>query len=71
MAIDTRTYDNGGRMTGSSYNNGVSESRSYDSDNTLSSISYSGASMGNLSYSWDDNKNRTAEEEKGSGLNNG
>ncbi|GAB5404837.1 MAG: hypothetical protein Aurels2KO_30680 [Aureliella sp.] len=59
--IDTRTYDNGGRMTGSSYNNGVSESRSYDSDNTLSSISYSGASIGNLSYSWDNNKNRTAE----------
>ncbi|GAB5406686.1 MAG: hypothetical protein Aurels2KO_49170 [Aureliella sp.] len=59
--IDTRTYDNGGRMTGSSYNNGVSESRSYNSDNTLASISYSGASIGNLSYSWDDNKNKTAE----------
>ncbi|GAB5404833.1 MAG: hypothetical protein Aurels2KO_30640 [Aureliella sp.] len=59
--IDTGDLDNGGRMTGSSYNNGVSESRSYNSDNTLASISYSGASIGNLSYSWDDNKNKTAE----------
>ena len=37
--IDTRTYDGGGRMTSSSYSNGVAESRSYNTDNTLVGIS--------------------------------
>jgi RHS repeat-associated protein len=59
--IDTRTYDDGGRMTASSYNNGVSESRSYNNDNTLATINYTGASIGNLAYTWDANKNKTAE----------
>lgn len=59
--IDTRAYDNGGRLTSSTYNNGVSESRSYNADDTLASISFSGAAIGNLSYGWDDNKNKTAE----------
>ena len=59
--IDTRAYDDGGRMTSSSYANGVSESRSYNSDNTLASISYSGAAVGDLSYGWDVNKNKTSE----------
>jgi len=36
--IDTRVYDNGGRMTSSSYNNGVIESRTYQTDNTLATI---------------------------------
>ena len=58
--IDTRTYDDGGRMTASVYNNGVSESRAYNADNTLASISYSGAAIGNLSYGWDANKNKTS-----------
>ena len=48
-------------MTGSTYNNGVSESRSYNTDNTLASISYTGASIGTYSYGWDDNKNKTSE----------
>ena len=60
--IDTRGYDDGGRMTSSSYNNGVSESRGYNTDNTLASITFSGASIGNMPYSWDANKNKTAEE---------
>ncbi|MEM6472846.1 MAG: RHS repeat-associated core domain-containing protein, partial [Planctomycetota bacterium] len=59
--IDTRTYDDGGRMTASSYNNGVSESRTYNNDNTLASISYTGAAIGNLTYGWDANKNKTSE----------
>ncbi len=29
--------------------------------NTLASISYTGAAIGNLSYGWDDNKNKTSE----------
>ncbi len=59
--IDTRAYDNAGRMTSSSYNNGVSESRTYNNDNTLASINYTGAAIGNLSYAWDANLNKTSE----------
>jgi RHS repeat-associated protein len=59
--IDTRTYDDGGRMLTSSYNNGVGETRAYNNDNTLASINFSGAAIGNLSYNWDANKNKTSE----------
>ncbi|MDX1926575.1 MAG: RHS repeat-associated core domain-containing protein [Pirellulaceae bacterium] len=83
--IDTRVYDNGGRMTSSNSlsnthrfrptgrfsrsnqllrtveNNGVSETRAYNTDNTLASISFTGASIGNLTYGWDANKNKTSE----------
>ena len=59
--IDTRTYDNSGRMVTSTYNNGVSETRAYNSDNTLSAITFNGAPIGNLSYTWDANKNKTSE----------
>ena len=59
--IDTRSYDDGGRMISSSYNNGVSESRSYDMDDTLTNISFLGANIGDLSYNWDANKNKTSE----------
>ncbi len=59
--IDTRVYDNGGRMTSSTYNNGVSDTRAYNTDNTLVSISFAGASIGNLTYGWDANKNKTSE----------
>jgi hypothetical protein len=48
--IDTRAYDSGGRMTSSSYHNGVSESRTYNDDNTVASISFTGAAIGNLGY---------------------
>jgi hypothetical protein len=48
-------------MLTSSYNNGVSETRGYNNDNTLGSISYTGAAIGNLSYGWDNNKNKTSE----------
>jgi RHS repeat-associated protein len=59
--IDTRAYDDGGRMTSSSYHNGVSESRTYNNDNTLAGISFTGAAIGNLTYGWDENKNKTSE----------
>jgi hypothetical protein len=38
--VVARTYDDGGRLTGSTYNNGVSETRAYNTDNTVTSISY-------------------------------
>ncbi len=84
-SIDTRVYDNGGRMTSSKpfsntnprwqsdlcqrserirrtvESNGVSETRAYNTENTLASIIFSGASIGNLSYGWDANKNKTSE----------
>jgi RHS repeat-associated protein len=39
----------------------VSESRAYNTDNTLASISFTGAAIGDLSYGWDANKNKTSE----------
>ncbi len=61
--IDTRAYDNGGRMSSSTYNNGVVDTRAYGLDNTLSSITFagSGTSIGNMSYAWDNNRNKTSE----------
>ncbi|WP_218933574.1 RHS repeat-associated core domain-containing protein [Rubripirellula lacrimiformis] len=59
--VDTRSYDDGGRMTGSAYNNGVSAIRAYNTDNTLASITHSGAAVGNYTYGWDSNKNKTSE----------
>ncbi|WP_230777177.1 RHS repeat domain-containing protein, partial [Roseiconus lacunae] len=59
--VDTRTYDDGGRMLTSSYSNGVSETRTYNDDNTLASINFTGAPIGNLTYGWDSNKNKTSE----------
>jgi len=47
VTIDTRTYDDGGRMLTSAYNNGVSETRAYNNDNTLASINFTGAPIGN------------------------
>ncbi|AMV32618.1 tRNA nuclease WapA precursor [Pirellula sp. SH-Sr6A] len=61
--ISTRTYDDGRRLTGETLGNGVTESRTYASDNLLTAISYggTGTSIGNLSYTWDSNKNKTSE----------
>ncbi len=59
--IDTRTYDDGGRMTSEVLGNGITETRAYRTDNLLSSISFSNTNIGNLGYSWDANKNKTAE----------
>jgi RHS repeat-associated protein len=59
--IDTRTYDDGGRLTSEVLGNGITETRAYRTDNLLSSINYSNTNVGNLAYSWDANKNKTAE----------
>ena len=48
-------------MQSSTYNNGVAETRAYNIDNTLTSITFDGAPIGNLTYGWDDNKNKTSE----------
>ncbi len=61
--MDTRAYDDGGRMNSSTLGNGVVETRGYNSDNTLSTISFggNGTAIGNLTYTWDSNKNKTSE----------
>jgi len=48
-------------MIGSTYNNGVGETRTYKADNTLAAINFSGAPIGNLAYAYDANKNKTTE----------
>ena len=59
--IDTRSYDDGGRMTSEVLGNGITETRAYRADNLLSTISFSNTNIGNIGYSWDANKNKTAE----------
>jgi len=63
--LDERGYDDLGRMTSSAYHNGVSESRAYNADNTLAGIQFNGAPVGDLSYTWDANKNKTSEDISG------
>jgi RHS repeat-associated protein len=71
--IDTRVYDVGGRQTTSTYNNGVVETRAYNTDNTLASISFggSGSAIGNMTYGWDNNHNKTSETIAGTMANYG
>ena len=59
--VDTRTYDDGGRMLTSTLGNGITETRAYRTDNLLTSINSSNTNLGNLAYTWDVNKNKTAE----------
>jgi RHS repeat-associated protein len=61
--IDTRTYDDGGRMLTSTYDNGVTDTRTYNTDNTLAEIDFggTGSAIGDLTYGWDSNKNKTSE----------
>jgi RHS repeat-associated protein len=59
--ISTRSYDVGRRQTTEVLGNGITETRSYRNDNLLSGISYSDTNIGNLSYTWDANKNKTSE----------
>jgi hypothetical protein len=48
----TRTYDNG-----------VTDTRTYNTDNTLAEIDFggTGSAIGDLTYGWDANKNKTSE----------
>ena len=48
-------------MTSEVLGNGITETRAYRNDNLLSIISYSNTNIDKLSYSWDVNKNKTAE----------
>ena len=41
--------------------NGITETRAYRTDNLLTSINSSNTNLGNLAYTWDANKNKTAE----------
>jgi RHS repeat-associated protein len=61
--ISTRSYDDGTRLTGETLGNGVTETRAYSNDNLLTSITFggTGTAIGNLSYTWDANKNKTSE----------
>ena len=59
--LDTRVYDDAGRMISSSYDNGVSQVHSYNTDNTLAGIAFSGAAIGDLAYTWDANHNKLSE----------
>ena len=60
--IVTFTYDNAGRrLTSDVLGNGITESCTYSNDNLLTAINYSNASLGNLTYTWDTNKNKKSE----------
>ena len=43
------------------FDNRFSQTRSYNDDGTLATISFSGAPIGDLSYGWDANQNKTSE----------
>ena len=62
--VVNRTYDDGMRLTGTTYGNNLSESRSYrvsgsNKDNLTASIAITNVS--GFSYTYDANKNKTAE----------
>jgi RHS repeat-associated protein len=67
--IDTRTYDDGGRLSTSTYSNGAVTTHNYrvsgsSKDNLLTSIVTTNPGtnkVGTYSYTWDANKNKTAE----------
>jgi RHS repeat-associated protein len=58
--VSTRSYDDGMRLTSEALGNTQTEARTYFNDNTLSTLTNNG-SVGNLSYTWDANKNKTSE----------
>ncbi len=41
--------------------NGITETRTYSNDNLLTAINYSNTSLGDLTYTWDTNENKTSE----------
>lgn len=67
-ALDTRNYDNGGRLSTSTYSNGVVTTWGYRNDNLVASINTTSPAgtpadqlVGNLAYTWDVNKNKLSE----------
>jgi hypothetical protein len=62
--IDTRLYDDGGRLDSSSYGNGVETGFTYRDDNLVATIAVNDSSQNlieSFSYSYDANKNVTGE----------
>ncbi|MBL8892636.1 MAG: RHS repeat-associated core domain-containing protein [Planctomycetaceae bacterium] len=62
--VDTRTYDDGGRLGTSTYANAAVVSFAYRNDNLPTSIATTHAgspNIGTYSYTWDANKNKTGE----------
>ena len=64
--VHTRSYDDGSRLKTTTHGNGVTSTFNYRSDNLLASIATPAASgatnsVGNYSYAYDANKNKTAE----------
>ena len=58
--VITRSYDDGRRLSSTTYGNGLVESRSYiTNDNLIASLGI--PSVTGFGYSWDANKNKTAE----------
>ncbi len=71
-ALDTRTYDNGGRLSTSAYSNGITTTWSYRNDNLVTSINATSpagtpndSKVANLAYTWDANKNKLSEGHSG------
>ncbi len=71
-ALDTRTYDNGGRLSTSAYSNGITTTWSYRNDNLVTSINATSpagtpndSKVANLPYTWDANKNKLSEVHSG------
>ena len=63
--IDTRAYDTGGRLTTETLGNGLVVTRSYLSGDNLP-LAISNPTVGNYTYGWDANKNKTSETVTGS-----
>ena len=58
--IDSRSYDAGGRLTGETLGNGQVVTRTYLTGDNLSAL-IANAAVGNYTYGWDANKNKTSE----------
>ena len=61
-------YQRSERIRRTVESNGVSETRAYNTGNTLASINFAGATIGNLTYGWDANNNKTSESQIASRL---
>ncbi len=66
--VDTRAYDDGGRLDTSTYANGVAADYDWRADNLLADIGFShpvgvaaNRRIGTYTYAWDANKNKTKE----------
>jgi len=58
--IDTRTYDAGGRLSSETLGNGLVVNRTYVTGDNLP-LAISNSAVGDYTYAWDANKNKTGE----------